>query len=105
MISSEELDLDNESNNNDHGFFKDNGYKNDKIFIEQSEGSDDVPENDERHRIYHLRQDYAESKGSDRSESDDIPSSCHQCSSLLEKYLQLEFQNAESIKQINSLKE
>lgn len=105
MVSSEELDLDNESNSNDHGFSKDNRYKIDKIFHEQSEGSDDVPEHDEKHRIYHLRQDYAESKGSDRSESDDIPSACHQCSSLLEKYLQLEFQNAENLKQINSLKE
>jgi hypothetical protein len=49
-----------------------------------------MPEHDDKYRKYQLRQEYAESKSSDKSEIDDIPSTCKQCSSLLMKHKSLD---------------
>jgi hypothetical protein len=63
MISSEDIDLDSESNPNDLPLCS-TRYKIERVFQEQSEGSDEC---EDRARAYRAKQDYAESKGSDRS--------------------------------------
>lgn len=62
-------------------------------------------ENEGKVKCFHIKKDYAESKGSDRSESDDLPNVCNPCFSLQERCKILEAENADLIKQKNFLKE
>lgn len=80
-------------------------YKIERVFNEQSEGSDDIPENEPKRKFYHPKEDYAESKCSEQSESDDILTICRNCFCIIEKSKIIEGENGELLKQVKFLQE
>ncbi len=56
MISSEEIDVDSECNLNDLPLCSIRRHNFDRVFQEQSEGSDEY---EEANKVYHVKQNYA----------------------------------------------